>query len=424
MGERDQPNPPVRVSAKEGGAGTLPRPEPVAGPWDRLQRVSPLVAVVLLTAFVLYQALAANNFPDFFIYRAGATIGLRGESPYNAEKIRDLVGTQFTDETLIENCGYFLPPGAIPVFAPFAVVPYPTAKVLWAIVVGLSAIGVVQLTRTFAPPDAPSLVGVFVPLILLLNPLVVATVVVGQTSLLFAGCVAAGQWLFERGRPVAGAVLWAIPFVKPHLALPLLPLAWYLGGWKRAAAVAGVVVGLNLAGCLIAGGSPLFAREYLDFLGSGHKAVVFNQAAENTQITSWNRLVISLGGPVIELTATTTLAGYLVWLGLVLGRSAAGGEKPSAAWAASAAAIGGLVCSQVLAYELVTLMLVVPWSRELFACGWRLRGWAVVGLLAVQLVPREAFAPIGIESHRPFGVALLALVVLVGPVAPRPQSRD
>ena len=60
---------------------------------------------------------------------------------------------------------------------------------------------------------------------LCLNFLTTALVLVGQTTLLFVGCVAAGQWLYEKGRPWAAALLWAIPFMKPHLALPLIPLA-------------------------------------------------------------------------------------------------------------------------------------------------------------------------------------------------------
>ena len=418
----DTPESPSPKPAEASQTPVVPGPVSRSGEGLGLVSLIAIGTVLLLTAFATYQALATNNFPDFFIYRAGAEIGLRGESPYHIETIREEVAAQFTDETFIANCGYFLPPGAITVFAPFAAVPYPIAKVLWAIVVGLSAAGAVQLTRTFAAPLPPSPVALLLPALLLLNPLVTATVVVGQTSLLFVGCVAAGQWFFERGRPTVGALLWAIPFVKPHLALPLLPLAWYLGGWKRAAAVAGVVAGLTLVGCLIAGGSPLFFREYLDFLGSGHKAVVFNQVALNPQITSWNRLLIALGGPVIELTATTTLAGYLVWLGLVLGRVAIGSVKPTAAWAVAVAAIGALECSQVLGYELVLLMLVVPWARELFAAKWQLRGWAVVCLMVAQFLPLEVFEPLGFESHRPVGVALLALVVLTGPLVPSHQG--
>ena len=378
---------------------------------------STVVAVLLLAAFALYQAVAQNNFPDFFIYRAGAVIGLRGESPYDPEAVKALVAGQFPDaEDLIANCGFFLPPLAIPVFAPFAVLPYPVAKVAWAILMGLSGAATLLVLRLFTPPAKPSLVGHLVPFLLLLNLLTLAIVVVGQTTLLFVGAVAAGQWCFDNRRPTLGAILWAIPFVKPHLALPLLPLAWYLGGWKRAAAVAGVVAGLNAIGCLIAGVSP---GTYLDFLRGAHKAVEFNRVELNPQISSWNRVLIAFGGPAIELTAVTTLAGYLVWFGLVLGRGAAGETRPSPAWATAAAAVGAVLCAQVLGYELLVLVLAVPWVRELFAGGWKARGWLAIALIGVQLVPRETMEAVGIGSHRALAVACLALLVLIGPTGSR-----
>ncbi|HJZ55298.1 MAG TPA: glycosyltransferase family 87 protein, partial [Gemmataceae bacterium] len=281
-------------------------------PIARPSPLIPLAAVGLLTVFALFLAVSTNNFPDFFIYRAGAELGLRGESPYRLEPIRERVGEQFPDanpkpdakeevkaDALVNNCGFFLPPQAIVVFAPFAAVPYSTAKVLWSLTTGLSAAAVLLLLRTFGNSPPRSLIGQLVPLFLLLNFLTIGIVFVGQTTLLCVGCVAAGQWCFERKWLVPGAVLWAIPFIKPHLALPLLPLAWYLGGWKRAAAITGVVAGLNLAGCLIAHVSP---REYLEFLGASHGTVAFNLVSRNYEIASWNRLLYvmteALGEPV------------------------------------------------------------------------------------------------------------------------------
>jgi hypothetical protein len=396
-----------------------------------------VAAVGLLTAFALFQALTQNNFPDFFIYRAGAELALQRQSPYRLEPIRERVAEQFPDanpkptdteqekaDRLVNNCGFFLPPQAVVVFAPFAAVPYPVAKVLWAAVTGLSAAAVLLLLRTFGtrPPD--SLIGRLIPLFLLLNFLTIGVVVVGQTTLLCVGCVVAGQWCFERRWPLLGALLWAIPFVKPHLALPLLPLAWYLGGWKRAASVAGVVAGLNVAGCLIAGVTP---QDYLQFLADSHRTVAFNLVERNYEITGWNRLlfVVSewLGRPVvIQQSAWVTLGSYLVWFGLVIGRVAAAGEWPSAAWAAAAAVAGAVVCPQVLGYEALILAVAVPWVRELFAGGWRVRGWAAVVVLGSQAIPFQVADKVGIDFHRPLGVALFAVLVLVGPITPAPRS--
>jgi hypothetical protein len=397
----------------------------------RSQLVS-FVAVGLLAAFVLYQAAGTNNLPDFFIYRAGAEIALHGESPYDLPRIRALVAAQFPTEnpgpdSFVNNCGYFLPPMAVLVYAPFALLPLPAAKLAWAVLTAAAGLAVTKVPNLFRRAGngllaAGPVWGMLVPFLLLVNFLAFGIARVGQTTLLCVGCVAAGQWCFERGRSVLGCVLWAVPFIKPHLALALLPLAWYLGGWKRAAGVLGVVAGLNLVGATVAGGSPLFLRDYVDFLSSGHKAVVFNLAGRNPEITSWNRLLFALTEPsagdrfLVEQTAAMTLASYLIWFGLVAGRCALTGARPSPAWAVAAASVGAVFCPQVLAYEVFFLALVVPWVRELFDGGWRVYGWAAAALLGAQLISFETAAKLGIEFHRPLAAALLAMLVLVGPL--------
>jgi hypothetical protein len=154
---------------------------------------------------------------------------------------------------------------------------------------------------------------------------------------------------------------------------------------------------------------------YVQYLGSKPKGVIFNRAELMPTITSWNRLLFALGGPLVELTAFTTLASYLVWIGIVLGRVALAGKKPSVAWAAAVTAIGGVFCSQVLIYELLFLVLAIPWVRSLFASGYRNRGWLAVGLMCLQFIPVGAMAGFGIQFHHALGAALLAVLAMVGP---------
>jgi hypothetical protein len=401
----------------------------VADP-DRRAALLPLVAVGLFFAFALFQAVATNNLPDLFIYRLGAEIGLRGESPYDLPRVRAAAAAQFPDpdpkpESFVNNCGYFLPPMAVLVYAPFGVLPWLAAKVAWAVALGVAGYGIAKLPELFRRPDDPPVAGpvwLLVPFLLLLNPFTLQIVMVGQVTVVSLGCVALGQWAFERGRPVLGTLLWSVAFVKPHVALPLVPLAWYLGGWRRAAGLVGVVAVLNLVGATLAGGSPLFLRDYLAFLPAGHKEVMFNQARLNPQITSWNRLLFALGGPLIEQTALTTLLGYAVWFGLVVGRCALAGCRPSAAWAAAAAVSGAVVCSQVLAYELLMLAVAVPWVRDLFLGGRKATGWAAVLLLGVQMIPFPANTVV-FDFYRPVGALAFALLVLCGPLNPVSETR-
>jgi len=384
--------------------------------------------IALLFLFALNQALRENNFQDFFIYRAGADMGLHGESPYDTAKLKVRILDQYPGEDgLANNAGFFQPPGGIVVFSPFAMLPYPVAKVAWAVVNALAAWAVLLLMRTFADPPGTAdptrpLAALVIAIAICLNFLTIALIVVGQTTLLLVGCVAAGQWCFEKGRPFVGGLLWSIAFVKPHIALPLIPLAWYLGGRRRGLGVITAVGLLTLVGCLLAGSSPLFLREYLDFLASSHKSVQFNKAECNTQITSWNRILIAAGGPVIELTAITTLAGYLVWYGFVAARCAITRQWPSPAWALAASAVGALVCCQVLGYEVFLLALVIPYLRDLFRDGQRVVPVLVLLLMGVQLVPFD-FEHLKITAPRALAVAGVAGLVLWGPLRASSASR-
>lgn len=387
-----------------------------------------VAAALLVFAFGVFQALTANVFPDLFIYRLGSQLGLRGENPYDVAAVRAAVVEQFPElntgpAPLGENCGYFLPPGAVVAFAPFALAPWTAAKLLWAAASGLAAFAVGRVVTLYRPagqPAGPQLVRVLVPFLLVLNFLTLAVVMVGQTPLVAAGCVVAGLVAFRQGWNLLGTLLWALPFVKPHVALPLISLAWFLGGWKRAAGVLLAVGGMNLLGALFVGGTPLFLLDYLKQAGAGHQAVAFNRAELAYEMTSWNRLlyVVTGEGVLVEQSAATMLLSYAVGFGLVALRCLVARTRPSEAWALAVAASLAVVCPQVLGYELVGLVLAVPWVRDLFAAGYRWWGLAAVLLFGVQLVPFPTMQALGVEWHRSGGAMAFALVVLCGPLRP------
>jgi hypothetical protein len=385
-------------------------------------------AAALVLAFGVAQALTANVFPDLFIYRYGSQLGLRAQNPYETAVVRAAVAEQFPEDdpgpdSFVNNCGYFLPPGAVVVYAPLAVLPWADARYFWVGLNALAAFAAGRAVTLLRPPGwqpVSGLIGVVLPFLILLNFLVLGVVMVGQTPLIAAGCVLLGLVAFDRGWGVAGAILWALPFVKPHVALVLLPLAWYLGGWKRAAAVAAVAAGLNVMGAFFVGGSPLFLRDYVGLVGAGHKAVAFNLAERAFEMTSWNRLLFVVGGErwLVEQSAATMLLSYAVGFALVAARCVLARTWPSAAWAAAVAAALSVVCPQVLAYELVGLVLAVPWVRDLFAAGRRGWGLAAALLLGAQLIPFQVADQFGIDWHRPAGAMAFALLVLAGPLRP------
>ncbi|OWK44985.1 glycosyltransferase family 87 protein [Fimbriiglobus ruber] len=437
-----------------------------------------LVAAIALSAVALNlrPAFFDNDFEDLFIYRAGAGLGLKGESPYRTEAISALVAGQYPNYTsFIENCGFFLSPVAIVVFAPFAGLPWPAAKLAWSLLCfGGAALAVWKLPA-FAADDGradgwPRLGRLAVACALLWNPTTYISMVVAQTPLFLFTCVVLGEAAYRAGWRRAAGLLWACAFIKPHLALPLLPLAWFLGGWRRAAEVVAWVGGLTLLGCWVSTGSPWLTVDYLEYLDAWHKQVLFNRAELNPQITSWNRLLIATGNPVVELSTKTTLAGYVVWAALVAARvrvasgltpapllavitigtlAVAGivsgtlvgyaicgacgvaqlwtaGSRPTRAWALAAAAAGSLVCCQVLGYEMVLLGLTAPHVLDLIAA----RRWGAAAVLGsglmISSITHDAFQtateiarlPPGVAAavmatHCSVGTTLVAVAVLV-----------
>ncbi|VTT99691.1 hypothetical protein : : DUF2029 [Gemmataceae bacterium] len=432
-------------------------PPPAAHPVPRWPAAA---AAALFFVMALARALGPpDGYPrDLFIYRLGAELALRGENPYDIPKVRGRVAAEFTPDEAFKaytnthllaggdlaewvvrlwtdtavnsfplNCGYFMPPMGVVLYLPFALLPWEGAMVLWAVANGAAGYAVGRVVTVLRPPGVPvpvflALVG---PFLLLLNPITpIIAFPAGQTSVVCLGCVVAGLIARDRGRPYLMAALWAVPFVKPHLALSLVPLCYFLSGWRPTALLIVLVAALNALGATIVGGSPAFLKEYLDFLPQVRDAVRYNRVQLNHGLSSWNRLLYGCGGPLIELSLATTLAGYLVWYALLIGRWAVTGVRPSAAWAVAASAAGAAVCCQVLVYELMVLVIAVPWLRDLFVGGYRTWGLAGAVLLGAHLAPRPFVEGLGIVGHNSIAVALFALVVLVGPADPlRPAAR-
>jgi hypothetical protein len=160
----------------------------------------------------------AASMPDFFIIRLGAVLALRGEFPYEPRQVQALVEARFPDDVkLAANSAFFLPPATIPLHAPFAVLPDPAARVAWAMVVALSAAASLVVLCILGTRWPGSPIEQLLPPVILLQYVSLVVIELGQTSFLFVGCVALGQWCFERSasctpvwrRTVAG--LGAVP---------------------------------------------------------------------------------------------------------------------------------------------------------------------------------------------------------------------
>lgn len=431
---------------------------------ERRRLNSTLLLVAGLSVYFLLTArtLSQNDQLDFFIYRAGQAYALGGDTPYDRPRLQQDVLQTFPDASdFAHNCGFFLTTQAVLVFVPFAMISsWPIAQAVWFLLLTLAGIACGLLAWTCGRSRERHGTGaVLIVLAVLLNPVTQLSLVVGQTTLLFAGLIALGQFCFDHGRTSLGCLLWAMTFFKPHLALPFLLLALACGGWKRFLTVAVMVLVLNVLGTLLArgtlGGTISLFREYVKFISAGREQVRYNLVAENFQITSWNRVVVSAGGPAIDLKISMTLAGFAIGalltalrLRLKAGswRDAYNRIQSNSAYLLAMTAAGTMVFAQALAYELILLVLVSPLIVQAVDVGQRRYALVlIVLLLSSTLIPISLSEQIAdfckleeqsrsrtlLRSHKCFVVAGLWLYMLIcgpcrcltGPLIPSRDSR-
>ncbi len=408
--------------------------------------------LLVCAGLVVYLYLCAQTMKeigqfDFCVYRTGAQIGLEGRDPYNTKLLQSRVADFFPPKDKNDpanQCGFFLPPQAIAFFSPYAKMDWDLAQGLWFFF--LSACGFLSGILAYSFGRAKERQGsgwALIVLLVLLNPITMPSMVKGQMGILFVGSLALGQYAFENGCPRFGCFLWSIPFIKPHLALPFLILAWVLGGWRRAAGIAFVVALWNLLGGLIVFGSlegavRLF-RIYIEYIAASHKTVVYNLVAENYEILSWNRILFASGGPAIDLKIWMTLTGFAVWGLLILGRMRLSGpvsrERLDPAYLVAVTAVGALFFAQVLAYEMILLALLAPLILQHFDANRRSDAFAMIAILLFLLIPMNLTDQLAervgwdessrqrtlMRSHKCFGMAMLAIYLLIrGPARKEP----
>ena len=367
-------------------------------------------------------ASVGNVQEDLFIYRAGATLPMRGLSPYDSEALRaDVAGQYPGSPQLIANCGFFLTPQAVAVFTPFAVLPWEIARITWT---GLSFAMLIAGLWWLPVPVSRAWWGPVLAVVALADPLLPMVSSLGQTTTLMAGLLLLGYGAIVRGWKVAGALAWSALFMKPHVALPLVPLAFALGGRRTGVALIVAVVGANLLGLTLSPDPLGLPLEYLRHVAGGHKLVNYNRVEFNPQLTSWNNALLAVGGPLVELGAGGTLAGYAFVAAAIAVRCR--GAKPDPAWLLAVGVAAVPVCCQVWAYELVLVVAVLPLVAERWpgTPWWRLV--ALAGFWALKSVPVETgnalAAAVGpgrveqlVQAYRSFAALGIRGVVLTLP---------
>ncbi|WCL53695.1 glycosyltransferase family 87 protein [Gimibacter soli] len=189
--------------------------------------------VVALAAWILLAdgIIDRNGKPlgtDFISFHAAATLAVDGtpELAYEAK-------AHHARETAIagEDVGYYsfsYPPGFLMLLAPFGLLPYPLALLLW---LGLTLAALLYVVRQMTPDKAAIL-------LLLAFPATFVTFGHGQNAFLTAALMGAALVTLDK-RPWLAGIFIGLLTIKPHLGL-LWPLALLAGGHWRTIMAAGV----------------------------------------------------------------------------------------------------------------------------------------------------------------------------------------
>jgi len=399
--------------------------------FDRLPYLLLLVLSVLTAGKMYKHVIYENEHHDLFIYTSGARLALKGETPYNIDAIHEMVAQQYPDDEVIQNnSGFFLSPQALLVLAPFASLPWMAGKAAWCTVMFcltlLTAWQLIRLTEETLHPWLAFSIAMWVAF----NWMTMAIYNVGQTGLLMLSCITLGEVLWRSGWKRFSAILWAVAFIKPHIAIALIPLAFALDGWKRALEVAFWAGVLNLITGLVFFGKPLFILDFVKFVEQGHQTVEFNRLVLNKQILSWNRIYFSLGGEGFEMGITRTFLGFLIVSVVVFIRQRIAGEY-SRQWLLACAGGSMVVCCQVLACELTALFLALPYlAQNLVSPSWRSRSVALACLGFMAWAWTDSFPGNGyyefidswctndwlhnvLETNRSISCCMFLLIVLI-----------
>lgn len=342
-------------------------------------------AVAILLTILLVHGLSVGlvmlphvNNTDFFVFYVQSRVSLAGSSPYEGGVIdfdnplfRD-TAREFSRWQGIEGkvpawfqqpSGLLYTPQAFLVLIPFSRLPFNPALAAWSIFLTILAVACVTLSWTTDPERqgrSPKTIVLLVAAILL-NPLVQLYFGFAQSSMIIPASVALGLWALRRGHHWLAAFLWAFCAVKPQLSFELYLLAVLAGGWRFFARVVLMTIITNAVGGWVLTGNPLMILEMLSKAGQSYVAISHNRVTRET-IVSVNRVIYAFTGWAIEWTPSLILLSHVSWMSiLAVNAHLRGGlRRPLSYWTA-AAACGGVMCGLSHHYDLVILLLLIPY---------------------------------------------------------------
>lgn len=394
-------------------------------PPDRPRRSSELrwlllvpVALVIHTLLLVYVALPRSVAMDFWALYTGSRVPLTGHSPYEPGIIRldspayrdearsyyQWTGYKYMDAEKVRTLGQpfplYYPPQFFLFFTQLARLHWQAALCIWLSTATLIALACGTVVWAFDPGTRHASIRdpVLIGCAFLLAPFTTYMIAMGQSTMILCGAVVLGGLALRRGRPWLASLLWSFCAIKPQAGFELLALTLIVGGWLFSFRVAFWVLLLNVIGGLVVAGDPLMIRGM--WSGASQYISVYYNTAQSSELLGWNRVLYVLGGPMVDFTPPRILASHATWMALISASCWIRGRfRWSVPYWVAAGGIGSIACSLSHHYELVLLILIVPYLYWLWDRGYRLDVAFVLAVIGLLCVPKAIGFPLARAAH-------------------------
>ena len=364
---------------------------------DRL-RIVLAVSLLVLVKFAMHfgwiflpseisEEAGLQDYAAFFGAAGAAASGAVGNL-YDPRVFQEAIGT----ETLLL---WLYPPPMLFLLAPFGLLSYGAAKILWVAASLGCAFAIGRLTT------GSNLIGALAAV----SPAAFATLYIGQMSAFFALLLVAGLLLAEK-RPVLAGLCIALLTLKPQYGLLVIPFllaysAWRTIGWATLFSI------LMVAVSILVYGADLW-RDFFESLLNGVHAAYYQSGGHPGRIT------LSDAIKAAGFAAPPAVALYLpLIVAAVVGLAVIARRAPRPLVIAYALAASGLVCPYLFAYDYFIFsaaVLIAAAHVEKFKA---LHAYVLAALWLAPLAPLVGGSPATPAFLWPLNLAAVVTLFLV-----------
>ncbi len=302
---------------------------------DRMRAILLMSGIILVffgvhfaRLFLPGEIVAGDGQQDYAAFYGAAQFAFSGAAGnlYDPATFQRAIGAE---TTLL----WLYPPPMLFMLAPFALLPYGGAKILWVLAALACAFGIGRLasgTHSWG-------------LMAAISPAAFATLFVGQMSAFFALLLTAGMLLAEK-RPILAGACFALLTVKPQYGLLVIPFLIVTQAWKAIAAAVTFSLLIILASALLFGLD--MWRDFFESLLTGVHAAYYQSGGHPGRVTLSDAIkAVGLAAPPAWALYTPLIAVAIAGL-VILSKRASRPLLVAYALAASA-----LVCPYLFVYD-------------------------------------------------------------------------